>query len=442
MSDFDVIIAGAGLAGSEAAFQLAERGYKVKLMEMRPVMTTPAHETDMFAELVCSNSLKSTDAATGSGLLKNEAVLYGSFLLKTAFECSVPAGGALAVDRKIFSKKITDFLSSHKNINVFREELSALPAGSNIPVLIATGPLTSGRLAENIKEFCGGALYFADAISPIIDAESIDFSKGYFLGRYGKGGGDYFNIPLSETEYNNFYDSLMAAPAVSFHNFENISYFEGCMPIEIMAARGRNTLAFGPMKPVGLKDPLADTLPFAVIQLRKENKDGTAFNMVGFQTKMTIKGQNDVFRSLGALKNAEFLRYGSVHRNTYIDAPKHINRYYQFKNSGNLFIAGQITGLEGYCESIAGGLSAALQIDRKLRNKPFIEFPEGTAFGCLARYVSGESDFSSGKKYAPSNFHLGMLPPLNKKIKDKSLKKKARADAAFIKAENFSKTLG
>ncbi len=348
MAEYDVIIAGAGLAGSEAAYQLAESGYKVNLIEMRPLKTTPAHETDKFAELVCSNSLKSLDITTGSGLLKKEMMLYNSFLMQTALKCSVPAGGALAVDRVLFSNIITNSLKNHKNITVTNKEITELPINTDTPFLIATGPLTSDILAEHIKEYCGGALYFADAISPIIDADTVDMEKGYFLGRYGKGGDDYFNIPLTEEEYNIFYDDIMAAPKTAFHDFEKISYFEGCMPVEIMAERGRQTLTFGPMKPVGLEDPKTNIRPYAVIQLRKENKECTAYNMVGFQTKMTIGAQIEIFRKIPALKTAEFLRFGSVHRNTYIESPKHISRYFNFNSNKNLFIAGQITGLEGY----------------------------------------------------------------------------------------------
>ena len=439
MAEYDVIIAGAGLAGSEAAYQLAEKGYKVNLIEMRPLKTTPAHETDKFAELVCSNSLKSLDITTGSGLLKKEMMLYNSFLMQTALKCSVPAGGALAVDRVLFSNIITDAVNSHKNITVTNKEITELPINTDIPFLIATGPLTSDALAENIKEYCGGALYFADAISPIIDADTIDMEKGYFLGRYGKGGDDYFNIPLTEEEYNTFYDDIMAAPKTAFHDFEKISYFEGCMPVEVMAERGRQTLTFGPMKPVGLENPKTNIRPYAVIQLRKENKEGTAFNMVGFQTKMTIGAQKEIFRKIPALKGAEFLRFGSVHRNTYIESPKHITKYFHFKNNENLFIAGQITGLEGYNESIAGGLMASLQIERLIENKPFLDFPTGTAMGSLSEYISGISEFSNGKKYVPSNFHLGMLPPLEKKVRDKKLKKQMQVEAAYKKAELFYK---
>lgn len=441
MNKFDVIIAGSGLAGSEAAYQLANKGYKVNLIEMRPKVMTEAHETSNCAELVCSNSLKSLDHTTGSGLLKREMELYDSFLLQVAKEFSVPAGGALAVDRILFSEKITNILKNHPNITFTNKELTEFPINTEIPFLIATGPLTSKKLSDQILEFCGGGLYFADAISPIIDADTIDMEKGYFLGRYGKGGDDYFNIPLTMEEYDEFYDQLMSAPKTEFHDFENIAYFESCMPIEVMAERGRNTLAFGPMKPVGLEDPKTGKRPFAVIQLRKENREGTAYNIVGFQTKMTIGAQNEFFRKIPALRNADFLRYGSVHRNTYINGPKFLNRHFNFRANKNLFIAGQITGLEGYNESITGGLIASMQIDRLLQNKPFLDFPNGTAFGSLSMYISGESDFSNGKKYSPSNFHLGMLPPLGEKIKDKKLKKEKQSNLAFKTAEEFKRNI-
>ena len=441
MENYNVIIAGGGLAGSEAAFQLAEKGYKVKLIEMRPEKTTPAHETNNFGELVCSNSLKAIELNTASGLLKKELQLYNSLLINTAYECSVPAGGALAVNRELFSNKITEVIKNHKNITVTCEELKEMPLNTQIPFLIATGPLTSDILAEDIKTKLGGALYFADAISPIIDAESIDMDKGYFLGRYGKGGDDYFNIPLTEEEYNIFYEDIINAPKTAFHDFEKMVYFEGCMPIEAMAERGKDTLAFGPMKPVGLEDPKTNKRPYAVIQLRKENKEATAFNIVGFQTKMTIPAQKEVFRKIPALKNAEFLRFGSVHRNTYIVSPNHLTKYFNFKANKNLFIAGQITGLEGYNESITGGLISALQIHQLLQNKPFLDFPENTAFGCLSSYISGLSEFSSGKKYVPSNFHLGMLAPLEKKIKDKKLKKQMQVEKAYNIAKLFHESL-
>ncbi len=434
----EIVIIGAGLAGSEAAYQLASRGIKVILKEMRPLKTTAAHETNNFAELVCSNSLKSISKDTGNGLLKEELLKYKSLLIKVAYECQVPAGNALAVDRNIFSEKITNILSNHKNITVINEEVTEIP---DYPTLIASGPLTSDDFAEKIKWAFGGGLYFADAISPIISSDSIDMSKGYFLGRYGKGGDDYFNLPLTEDEYNDFYDALISAKTADFHYFEDISYFESCMPIEVMAKRGRKTLSFGPMKPVGLENPITNERPYAVIQLRKEDVNGTSFNIVGFQTKMLISEQKRVFSMIKGLENAEFLRYGSVHRNTYINAPAILNRYFQVKDMPHLFFAGQITGLEGYVESIAGGLISALQIYNYLNEKPFYEFPKETAFGALSSYISGESGLvhATSKSYVPSNFHFGLLPPLKEKIKDKSKKKEILSNIALDTAEKFIK---
>lgn len=438
MTERRVTVIGAGLAGSEAAWQLAERGYNVRLLEMRPKSATPAHVTDKFAELVCSNSLKALNEDSASGLLKKELEKCGCLLIKIAYECKVPAGGALAVDRELFSEKITNILSNHKNITVERSEVTEVPSE---PSIIATGPLTSDKFAESLKAYCGGGLYFADAISPIIAGDSIDKSKGYFLGRYGKGGDDYFNIPFTRQEYDDFYDALMAAEKTAFHDFEKIDYFEGCMPVEVMAERGRQTLAFGPMKPVGLEDPLTNIRPYAVMQLRKENNEGTAFNIVGFQTKMTIPSQKKVFTSIPALASAEFLRYGAAHRNTYIESPSNLNSYFQFKKTPYLFMAGQITGLEGYCESIAGGLLAGLQAARFFQGQDFIEFPPTTALGCLSRFISGESGLAHAcpGDYTPSNFHFGMLPPLAKNIRDKKLKKAALAERAL---EELGKTEG
>lgn len=432
------IIAGAGLSGCEAAWQLAKRGIKVTLLEMRPEKYTPAHKTDLFAELVCSNSLKASAIDSGSGLLKEELLRYGSLLIKTAKECAVPAGSALAVDRQLFSGKITEIISSHPNIKIKKAELTDIPKE---PILIATGPLTSDALAEKIIARYGKSFSFADAISPIISGDSIDKSKGYFMGRYGKGGDDYFNLPLTKEEYDAFYDALISAETIHFHDFETINYFEGCMPIEVMAARGRQTLSFGPMKPVGLEHPETNERPYAVIQLRKENNEGTAFNIVGFQTKMTIPEQKRVFGMIKGLENAEFLRFGSVHRNTYINSPKILNRYFQAKDRDDLFFAGQITGLEGYVESIAGGLIAGLQIYAKLSGRAFYEIPQGTALGALSRFISGESGLAHATEdsYVPSNFHFGMLPAIPERIRDKRLKKTKQAEAALLKADMFIK---
>lgn len=429
-SKTDITVIGAGLAGSEAAYRIAENGFKVTLVEMRPTKFTPVHITGNFAELVCSNSLKAESIDVSSGLLKKELELLGSLLIKTAYLCKVPAGGALAVNRDAFAQKISEILSNHKNITIERREALDIP---DTPAIIATGPLTSDLFAEKLKEYCGGGLYFADAIAPILSAESIDMSKGYFLGRYGKGGDDYFNIPFTKEEYDSFYDDLMTAEKKAFHGFEKIDYFEGCMPVEVMAERGRQTLTFGPMKPVGLEDPKSGIRPYAVMQLRKENIDGTAFNIVGFQTKMTVPAQKKVFGNIAALKNADFLRFGAVHRNTYIDSPSNLDRYFQFKKSPGLFMAGQVTGLEGYVESISGGLMAGIQAVKYLRGESFIDFPETTALGALARFVCGESGLARAQSgdYSPSNFHFGMFAPIADKLRDKKLKKELLAKRAL-----------
>ncbi len=437
MKQFDIIIIGAGLAGCEAAYQATKRGLKVKLVEMRPEKMTEAHTGGNFAELVCSNSLKAEAMNTGSGLLKLEMQKYDSLLIKCAYQSQVPAGGALAVDREKFSALVEDYIKNHPDITIEYGEVTEIDEG--VPTIIATGPLTSDTFATYLKDKLGGALYFADAISPILDADTIDYSKGYFLGRYNKGGDDYFNIPLTEDEYNAFYDALISADVAEFHDFEKIDFFEGCMPVEVMASRGRQTLSFGPMKPVGLEHPETGERPYAVMQLRKENIEGTAFNIVGFQTKMTISAQQKVFRMLPALANVEFLRYGSVHRNTYIEAPKHLNRYYQFKNMKNIFMAGQVTGIEGYIESIASGMIAGMQMSCYIKGEPFIEIPQNTALGALSYYVSGESGLAhaTADDYVPSNFHFGMLKPLEKKIRKKSEKKEAQAKIALELVDEF-----
>jgi len=420
----EINIIGAGLAGSEAAYQLSKKGYKINLIEMRPAKTTEAHKSDYFAELVCSNSLKSKDPFKSSGLLKHELTMLDSLLIRTAYETEVPAGGALAVDRDLFSKRITEILSTTTNINIIIDEYTDI--NLDIPTIIATGPLTSANLMSKLEFIASNYLYFVDAISPIIDADSINFDKGYFLDRYGKNSDDYFNLPMSEDEYNKLYNSLLTAEYITFHEFEKIKYFEGCMPVEEIANRGKDTLLFGPLKPVGLEDPKTGIRPHAVLQLRKENVLGTAYNLVGFQTKMNQSSQREVFRSIPGLESAEFLRYGSLHRNTYINSPMILNYNFQSKQYNNIFIAGQLTGVEGYLESIASGLMAALQLDRYLSGREMIDFEDYTAIGSLANHISGRLDISYDRKkrFMPTNFHYGLLPPLDKKIKDKKLKYK------------------
>lgn len=426
-----VYIAGGGLAGCESAFFLAERGFSVKLYEMRPESMTPAHETEYLGELVCSNSLKSTLAETSSGLLKKEMAELGSLVLKIAEKCRVPAGNALAVDRKDFAAALDEAVRSHPNIEVIPQELTDIP--EDRPCIIATGPLTSDRLAEKIKNRFGGGLYFFDAIAPVISFDSVNMDKAFFKSRWEKGGDDYLNLGMSREEYDIFYNELIGSEKVEFEDFEKLNVYEGCMPIEEMAARGPQTLTFGPFRPVGLRHPVTEQKYYAVVQLRKENKEGTAYNLVGCQTKMKIPEQKRVFRLIPGLENAEFLRYGSIHRNTYIHSPGNLKRTFQVIGDEKLYFAGQITGVEGYLESAASGLLAAYSIT----NPQFEGFHEETALGALARHVSGEVA-ENKKEYVPSNFHFGMLPGLGKKIRDKKLKKRMYAERALRHYEDLT----
>lgn len=427
-----IIIIGGGLAGSEAALQLAKRKIYVTLYEMRPGKNTPAHETGFMGELLCSNSLKAETIDTSSGLLKTELEKMDCILLNIAKKHRVPAGGALAVNRNDFAKEIDQIIESNEYIEVIREEVTEVPLNKN--VIITSGPLTSDALSANIKTLVGNELHFFDAIAPIIEADSLDFDKCFFKGRYDRGGDDYVNCPMSQDEYYVFYDALMAADKVEFKEFEKMAVFEGCMPVEEMASRGRETLSFGPLKPVGLEHPETGERFYAVVQLRKENVEGTAFNMVGFQTKMKIGEQKRVFRMIPGLENAEFLRFGSVHRNTYINAPSFLKENFNFKRNENIYFAGQITGVEGYVESIASGLLAALHLSRKLTAKEPLIFPIETALSSLGRHVS----FNDKKKYSPSNFHFGMLPPLDgKKIRERKKKRLAHSARALRELENF-----
>ncbi len=420
----EVTIIGGGLAGCESAFFLAERGYRVRLYEMRPVRTTPAHESPFLGELVCSNSLKSTAEDTSSGLLKQEMKLIGSLILSTAEENSVPAGNALAVDRDAFARAVDSKIRNHPNITVVNGEVTDIP--SDRPCIIASGPLTSDALAERIKARFGGGLYFFDAIAPVITFDSVDMEKAFFKSRWEKGDNDYLNLGMNQEEYELFYNELMASDKVEFEDFEKLNVYEGCMPIEEMAARGMKTLTYGPFRPVGLRHPVTMQKYAAVVQLRKEDKDGTAYNLVGCQTKMKIGEQKRVFRLIPGLENAEFLRYGSIHRNTYIHAPGVLKRTFQVIGDEQLYFAGQITGVEGYVESTASGLLAAYSIV----NPGFEGFGEVTALGALARHVSGEVS-ENKKEYVPSNFHFGMLPPFEERIRDKKLKKARYAERAL-----------
>lgn len=427
-----VHIIGGGLAGSEAAYQLAKRNIPVIIYEMRPELNTPVHSGDNLAELVCSNSLKAESTDTGSGLLKAELEIMDSLLINIAKKCRVPAGGSLSVDRELFAARVTKELTSMKNITVIRGEIKEIPAER--PLIIASGPLTSDTLAEKIKELVGGGLHFFDAIAPIIDFDSINLDKCFFKSRYDKGEPDYLNCPMTKEEYDIFYDALIESEKVEFENFEKINVFEGCMPIEEMASRGRKTLTFGPLKPVGLEHPETGKKFYAVLQLRKENEDGTAYNLVGCQTKMKIGAQKGVFKLIPGLENAEFLRFGSIHRNTYIDAPKHLDDRFRFAD--NFYFAGQITGVEGYVESIASGLIVGRDLALRMLNEETKPFPRETALGSLGHFVTDKYE-PLRKKYVPSNFHFGMLPALSERVKDKKTKKTIMAEKALEALKTF-----
>ncbi|MTM62156.1 FADH(2)-oxidizing methylenetetrahydrofolate--tRNA-(uracil(54)-C(5))-methyltransferase TrmFO, partial [Turicibacter sanguinis] len=377
-----VNVIGAGLAGSEAAYQLAKRGIQVKLYEMRPVKNTPAHHTQNFAELVCSNSLRADGLANAVGVLKEEMRILDSLIMTAADMHKVPAGGALAVDREGFSGYITEFLSNHPNVEVIREELTELPEG---PTIVATGPLTSDALSETIREMTGqGSFYFYDAAAPIIEKDSINFDKVYLKSRYDKGEAAYLNCPMSEEEFNAWHEALITAEVVPAKEFEKEVFFEGCMPIEVMAKRGRQTVLFGPMKPVGLEDPKTGQTPYAVVQLRQDNAAGTLYNLVGFQTHLKWGEQKRIVQMIPGLENAEIVRYGVMHRNSFINSPVLLNATYQFKAREDLFFAGQLTGVEGYVESAASGMVAGINMAKYILGEALIEFPRETAMGSMA----------------------------------------------------------
>jgi methylenetetrahydrofolate--tRNA-(uracil-5-)-methyltransferase len=426
----DLIIIGGGLAGSEAAWQAANRGARVTLYEMRPKEGTAAHKTGWLAELVCSNSLGSDDVETAPGILKEEMRRLGSLIIKTADEVRVPAGGALAVDRDLFASKITDALASHPNIRIIHEQITAIdPARISI---VATGPLTSDALAEHFKQLTRAQhLYFYDAIAPIVDAESIDRSAVFNASRYGKGNGDYLNCPMKEDDYEAFYRALLSAEKVVPKEFEKLCYFEGCLPIEVMAERGRDTMMFGPLKPVGLVNPRTNTPPYAVVQLRMENRHATSYNLVGFQTKLTYGAQKRVFRMIPGLENAEFLRYGSMHRNTFINAPALLTETLQLKNHRSIFIAGQLVGVEGYTEAAAAGGLAGINAARLLQQRPLEVPPATTAHGALVKFLTtGDPD-----RFQPTNINYGLFPPLPASPRNKQ---ERRACIGRRALENFT----
>ena len=414
-----VTVVGAGLAGCEAAWQLAERGIDVTLVEMKPDKRSPAHLRGDFAELVCSNSLRSDRLENAVGLLKAEMRLLGSVILRAADTTRVEAGGALAVDRAGFSEMVTDLIQSHPRITVERREVTEIPEGN---VIIATGPLTSDAFAETIGgTVSGGFLHFYDAAAPIVSLESIDMNRAFYASRYGKGTPDYINCGMTQGEYLAFYEALLSAEEAEVHGFEQGRVFEGCMPVEVMARRGVDTLRYGPLKPVGLDHPESGERYYAVVQLRRDNASGTMYNLVGFQTHLTFGAQKRVFSMIPGLENAEFLRYGVMHRNTYLDSPRLLDRYYRLRGQERIRFAGQITGVEGYVESAASGLLAGRTLARELRGEPVPDFPRSTAIGALALYVS---DASVGE-FQPMNVNFGIIEPLDRRIKGKAEKNAA-----------------
>ncbi len=425
-----VCIVGAGLAGSEAAWQCARRGIAVELWEMRPVRSTPAHQTGDFAELVCSNSLKSDSQNTAPWLLKEEIRRAGSLLLEIARECAVPAGHALAVDRSTFAAKVTAAISQHPRITIRREEFTHVDEGT-ITVL-ATGPLTSDALSREIGRLSGAAhLFFYDSISPIVEADSIDMSKVYMAARYDKGTADYINCPMSKDEYDRFYDGLLSAQSVEEKDWEKLNYFEGCLPVEEIARRGRDTLRFGPMKPVGLKDPRTGKSPHAVVQLRQENLRADSFNLVGFQNHLKFGEQARVLRLIPGLENARFLRYGQIHRNTYINAPTLLNETLQMQQRPNVLFAGQICGVEGYVESIATGLLAGVHAAALAQNFPPIAAPRPSAFGSLVHYIT----HADPARFQPANITFDLLPPLQAKVRDRQQRHRQQCELALKEFE-------
>ncbi|MCF0138267.1 MAG: methylenetetrahydrofolate--tRNA-(uracil(54)-C(5))-methyltransferase (FADH(2)-oxidizing) TrmFO [Oscillospiraceae bacterium] len=409
----EVTVLGAGLAGSECAWQLAERGIKVRLYEMKPHKMTPAHKSPYFGELVCSNSLRSDELSNAVGLLKAEMRRMGSLIMESADANRVPAGGALAVDREGFAAYITDKLRNHDSITVIEEEVTDFPEGE---LVVATGPLTSDALAERIAKLCGGeGLHFYDAVAPIVSIDSVDMDSAFFASRYDKGTADYVNCPMSEEEYKAFWRELCSAKEAEVHGFDDGGVFEGCMPVEVMARRGEDTLRYGPLKPVGLRDPVTGRESYAVVQLRKDNADGTLYNMVGFQTHLTWGEQKRVFSMIPALRNADFVRYGVMHRNTYLNSPQLLDRYYRLRSEPRISFAGQMTGVEGYVESAASGMLVGIETAARVLGIEPVDFPQETAIGALGLYISG----GSVGEFQPMNINFGIISPLGYRVKGK-----------------------
>lgn len=427
----EVIVIGAGLAGSEAALQLSKRNIKVKLYEMRPQKTTGAHTGSNCAEFVCSNSLGSSDITNASGLLKHEMKILGGELIKTAFECRVPAGNALAIDRELFSQRITEQIEKDVNITLIREELTEIP---DTPVIIASGPLTSDVLAKEIKEFTQNEhLHFFDAIAPIVEKESINFDKAFFASRYDKGEASYINCPMNKDEYEKFYNILINSPKIELKEFEKgAKFFESCLPIEVLASRGVDTLRFGPMKPVGLIDKRTGKENYAVVQLRQDNSAKTLYNLVGFQTNLKWGSQKELVHSIPGLENANIVRYGVMHRNTFINSPKILFPTLQTKKRADMFFAGQITGTEGYTESIATGLLAGINMAQYLNGEKLLELPKESMLGALTHYISDEAH----EKFQPINSNWGILPPVELPKKERK-NKKLKAELMAKRSEEY-----
>lgn len=431
-----VIIVGAGMAGSEAAWQVANRGIKVDLYEMRPVKSTPAHKTEKFAELVCSNSLRGAGLENAVGLLKEEMRQLDSIIMESADFNRVPAGGALAVDREGFSQYITDKIKGHKNITVINKELEAIPQEENAITIIASGPLTSDLLAKSIGNLTGQEyFYFYDAAAPLISKESIDMTKAYRASRYGKGTADYINCPMDKEEYEAFWTELTNAELAPIKEFEKAKFFEGCMPVEEMARRGIDTLLYGPLKPVGLEHPQTGKRPYAVVQLRQDNAADSLYNIVGFQTHLKWPEQKRVFGMIPGLENAEFVRYGVMHRNTFINSPELLRPTLQFKDRDDLLFAGQMTGVEGYIESAASGLVAGINAAYLAKGEKTVVFPTETAHGSMCNYITS----AVAKHFQPMNANFGLMPALNERIRDKKLKKQKIAERALEFLADFKK---
>ena len=428
---------GGGLAGCEAAWQLSRRGLGVDLLEMRPVRTTPVHQTDDLAELVCSNSLRGNDLDQAAGLLKEEMRRMDSLVVRVADEVRVPAGSALAVDRALFARRITEEVKALPRVTLRREEVLRIPED---PVtIVATGPLTSEPMAQSLVDFVGRAhLYFYDAVSPVVEADSIDFDRAFRASRYGKGGDDYVNCPLTEPEYRAFYAALTGAESASVHDFDKEHFFEGCLPVEVIGSRGPETLRFGPMKPVGLHDPRTGARPFAVVQLRQDDLAASHYSVVGFQTQLKWSEQKRVFRMVPGLENAEFVRFGMIHRNTYVNAPSTLDPTFEARRRPGLFFAGQMSGVEGYVESAASGLIAGLGAARRALGHEPLAFPEDTALGALGRYIAK----SDPENYQPTNIAFGLLPELPARIKDKARRRMAMAHRALESLDRFRQLHG